>query len=246
MPSASRASLRPISWVAIDLTLTTSRLAGRLHQVGDDPVGLVGVGGPVHGAARRRDRLLQLDQIAVEMAQRVVLDLLAGLAQLGPVGQLGDGLGPLGADGVGGVAQIAAQRCSLRTASWAALGKAGIPTNVPLMRRRLLLACSPGSRRCAPAACAVPWPAHGAADVHQAGVVGARTAPRRRSTSALRTLSAPIAAETSGFFTREGAAEAAALLGARQLAQLQALDRLRAAAAAGRRGPAPRRPWQVG
>ena len=44
--------------------------------------------------------------------------------------------------------------------------------------------------------------------------------------SALRTLSAPIAAETSAFFTREGAAEAAALLGARQLAQLQPLDRL--------------------
>ena len=54
IPAAARASLSPISWVAIDLTLTTSSVAGRADQVGDDPVGLVGVPGPVDDPAAGR------------------------------------------------------------------------------------------------------------------------------------------------------------------------------------------------
>ena len=54
MPAASSASLSPISWVAIDLTLTTSVGAGGPDQVGDDPVGLVGVARPSARCRRAR------------------------------------------------------------------------------------------------------------------------------------------------------------------------------------------------
>ena len=56
-PAASSASLSPISWVAIDLTLTTSVCAGGAHQSVTIAVGLVGVAGPVHDAAAGGDLL---------------------------------------------------------------------------------------------------------------------------------------------------------------------------------------------
>ena len=71
MPSAASASLSPISWVAIDLTLTTSSTPWRLGDVGDDRVGLGGVAGPVHDRAAAGQRRLQLHQVRVEVAQRV-------------------------------------------------------------------------------------------------------------------------------------------------------------------------------
>ena len=57
------ASLSPISWVAIDLTLTTSSTPWRLRDVGDDRVGLGGVAGPVHGRAARGERRLELHEV---------------------------------------------------------------------------------------------------------------------------------------------------------------------------------------
>ena len=64
MPAASSASLSPISCVAIDLTLTTDGLAGRLDQLGDNAVGLVGVAGPVDDAAASGERRLELHEVA--------------------------------------------------------------------------------------------------------------------------------------------------------------------------------------
>ena len=64
MPACSRASLRPISWVAIDLTLTTSSAPVGPDQVGHDGVGLGRVAGPVHGAAVRRSRWLRAARAA--------------------------------------------------------------------------------------------------------------------------------------------------------------------------------------
>ena len=48
------ASFSPISWVAIDLTLTTSSAPVARTRSIDDLVGLGGVAGPVHGARRGR------------------------------------------------------------------------------------------------------------------------------------------------------------------------------------------------
>ena len=232
MPSASSASLRPISCVAIDLTLTTSRLAGRLDEVRDDPVGLVGVGRPVHGAARRRDRLLQLHQIAVEMAS--VWSLIACRPRAA-------------------VPSRRARRrpwpacrgwCAWRAADWRAgslfadglaggLGEGGhadegaaVPGSSHARTAvRRSSPCSPGSPRCGPGArrsCSrviVPpmcirqelSAAHSTSAPRRLGVAHLVRAHRRRDVGVLH---------------REGAAEPAALLGARQLAQLKSLDRL--------------------
>ena len=77
IPSA-RASLRPISWVAIDLTLTTS-LARGLDELLDDAVGLVGVARPVHPAAGRGDVGLEgLHQVFVKAQQGLIFDGLGG------------------------------------------------------------------------------------------------------------------------------------------------------------------------
>ena len=74
MPAASSASFRPISSVAIDLTLTTSVAP----VAGDDPVTIAvrlgGVARPVDDAARPRDRCLERLTSSVEMAERRVLD----------------------------------------------------------------------------------------------------------------------------------------------------------------------------
>ncbi len=70
IPSASSASLRPISWVAIDLTLTTSSTPWRLRDRGDDRVGLGGVPGPVDDGAARGQRRLEPLEVVVEVAQQ--------------------------------------------------------------------------------------------------------------------------------------------------------------------------------
>ena len=83
--------------------------AGRLHEPGDDGVGLVGVAGPVHRAAAGGDLLLERDQVLVEPGHRGGLDRPAGLAQLRPVGHLADDGGPLAADGRRRVPEVGAQ-----------------------------------------------------------------------------------------------------------------------------------------
>ena len=71
IPAASSASLRPISWVAIDLTLTTSSApVARTSEV-TIRFASTRVAGPVHGPAARGDRGLQLEQQLVQVGERV-------------------------------------------------------------------------------------------------------------------------------------------------------------------------------
>ncbi len=87
----------------------------------------------------------------------------------------------------------------MRTASCAARGKAGMPRYVPVMPP-VPPPCSPGSPRCAPAACpsaAGSW-CRRCASGQELSAAHSTSAP---VDSALRTLSAPIAADTSAFFS---------------------------------------------
>ena len=141
MPSSARASLRPISCVAIDLTLTTSVCARGPDQVGDDPVGLGGVARPVHGAAARGDVALELLEELGQAGHDVGLDVGAGVAQRLPVGHLADDGGALGADGRRGVARgcgaAGCCRAALRAASGNVSpqrsGSSGCGTSSPAM-----------------------------------------------------------------------------------------------------------------
>ena len=74
MPSRASASLSSISWVAIDLTLTTSVAPAVADDAGDDRVRLGGVARPVDDAARGRHRALELLEQRRQVAQDVVLD----------------------------------------------------------------------------------------------------------------------------------------------------------------------------
>ena len=85
MPSAASASLSPISWVTIDLTLTTSSTPWALATSATIAVGLGGVARPVHRAAGRGQRRLELEQVLLEVGQGGVLDRGAGEPQLLPV-----------------------------------------------------------------------------------------------------------------------------------------------------------------
>ena len=91
----------------------------REHEPGHDLGRLRRVARPVHDTAGARDARLELLEVVVQMPEGAALDRLAGEAQLLPVGQLGDHLPALGADRVGGDAQVLAQ---LEVAELAARG----------------------------------------------------------------------------------------------------------------------------
>jgi hypothetical protein len=77
--------------------------AMRAHDTGDDLVGLRGVPGPVHDPAGLGDHHLQVGQGLLEAVHRVLLERLARLAQLLPVGDLLDHLSALVPDRGGGL-----------------------------------------------------------------------------------------------------------------------------------------------
>ncbi len=85
--------------------------AGLLDQPRDDLVGLAAVPGPVDGAAALGDLALQFLQQCGEPVHRVGLDGRSRVAQLLPVGQFAGDVEAFGADGVGGLAEVAAQLC---------------------------------------------------------------------------------------------------------------------------------------
>ncbi len=75
----------------------------------DDRVRLGAVARPVHGPARARDRLLEPRELLRQRRHRARLDRGAGVAQLLPVGQLGDRPRALRADRRDRLADVAAQ-----------------------------------------------------------------------------------------------------------------------------------------
>ena len=106
MPSAASASLSSISWVVIDLTLTTSWASWLRTMSSDDRVGLGTVARPVDDAARRGDGTLESVELVGQVAQDLVLDRRAGQPEGLPVGALGDHARSLGPDRRRGVAQV--------------------------------------------------------------------------------------------------------------------------------------------
>ena len=110
MPSAASASLRPVSSVAIDLTLTTWSAPAARDQPGYDRVGLDGVLAaqctwPPAWVTLSSSRSRYVSRWASVWS----LIALAADLQLLPVAELGDGPGPLGADHPGRVGQVVAE-----------------------------------------------------------------------------------------------------------------------------------------
>ena len=181
-PRCSSAWLRSISSVVSDLTLTTSRAPWAAHEVAHDRVGLGRVARPVHVAAGRLHRRLELLEQDVEPAHGAALDRRPGRAQLLPVGHLGHDRVALGADAARGVVQVAAQLRVVEAAGLLGTGSRGgqdLRQVQRCARRRLRAA---GRRRCASGTSSRP----------------PRT-PRRAVARTLRSLSASMASDTSAF-----------------------------------------------
>jgi hypothetical protein len=83
--------------------------AVRCRHLGDDAAGLLGVPGPVDDRSGGGQRLLEPDEVLVEVEQDIVLDGRAGEPQLLPVLDLADDRGPLGADRRRRVGEVAAE-----------------------------------------------------------------------------------------------------------------------------------------
>ena len=98
-----------ISWVAIDLTLTTSVAPCVAGDRGDDRVRLGRVARPVDRAAGRGHGRLELLEEGRQVAHDLVLDRGAGQPKRLPVGTLGDGRGPLRADRRGRPSEVRAK-----------------------------------------------------------------------------------------------------------------------------------------
>ena len=89
IPAPASASLRPISWVAIDLTLTTSSTPWAFATAATTSVRLRRVTGPVHRCAPAAvSDCLQLHQVRRQVVQCAVLDRRAGRPQVLPVARL--------------------------------------------------------------------------------------------------------------------------------------------------------------
>ncbi len=175
------ASLSSISWVAIDLTLTTSVAPCVAGDAGHDRVGLGRVAGPVDDAAGRGHGRLELLEQLRQVAQDVVLDRGAGEPQLLPVGALGDGARPASS----GSSWWRGRGCRAAACRRARRGR---PPGTAACRRTSACAArrpSPRARSTAPsssvparisARCMTrtprPLARQQAADVHQAGRVG--------------------------------------------------------------------------
>ena len=114
-----------------------------LDQVDDDAVGLVGIGGPVHVASCGGAGGFELQEIFIEMRERVLLDGAGGGAQLLPVLLFLHDDGALAGDDVGGVADIlaraACRRAAVKAAFWKVGASAASPTRMFIGWPRLQL-----------------------------------------------------------------------------------------------------------
>ena len=168
-PPAASPAFSSISSVVSDLTLTTSVTPCCRAMSRTIAVRLGGVARPVHDAAGRDDGLLELHEVVVEVAHHIGLDRASGVAQLLPVGHLGDDARSLLADRGRRVAQVAAQ---LRVAERRA-GRLGEARHEARISARCIVRIPALAAR------------EAAADLHQARAVdggadlGAASRPRR-------------------------------------------------------------------
>ena len=250
MPCSSRYSLRPISWVAIDLTLTTSSApVARTRSV---TIRLASCASVAQCTTPPRAVTLA-SSCSSSSGSRAITSVLIAEPASRSASQSGISSttsGPFGADGGGGVGEVAAQlgvrqrlagglrerlrrrAAAIRSGS-AVLCRRGTPRNVAGLM--------PGS----------PWwtPGFGQMDGADAGCrLRDRPPPmciRQDESPAVQT-SAPVVSTLRdlvgehrrrgvGVLQREGAAETAAGVGLRQLDQVDALHRPQQATAACRR-----------
>ena len=159
------------------------------------------------------DRRLELEQVLVEVGEHVGLDRPARLAQLLPVGELGDDPRALLADRVGGGPQVRAQPARRRAPRRRPPGTARIALIRPRRGSRPGAAArTPGRSR---ASLPPIWSRQEASSAVQTLGSGRDDRPALVVQHRGRGL---------GVLEREGAAEAAAFLGGRQLEQLEAVD----------------------
>ena len=130
MPSWRRASLSSISWVAIDLTLTTSSRRA--------PWTIAATIAFASAASRAQWTVppaavtarLELLEERGQVAQDLVLDRGPGQPQLLPVGDLGDGRGPLVADRGRGAGQVRPELLVAPAPRARPRGNGGMPAKV--------------------------------------------------------------------------------------------------------------------
>ena len=235
IPSRASASLSSISWVAIDLTLTTSVAPAAFDERGDDRVRLGRVARPVDDAAGRGHvRARAASSSSGRSREDLVLDRRAGEAELLPVGDARRRPRPassrivvvarprfarscaVGEGGPGGLRERRRAGERRRGLGGGAGGGSRSPSRVGRRGEDLGEVHDP-DRRAAPR--------QQAADVHQARRVGRASAPRRRSRRTSSTLSSPIAIEVSAFFTANVPPNPQHSSAPRQVDEAQALDR---------------------
>ncbi len=262
-PAAASASLSPISWVAIDLTLTTS--VAPVARTRSVTIRLASSASRAQCTVPPRavtSRLELLQSAGPGRAMRVGLDRRPASRSSSQSGSSATTAARLARIVRGGVAQVA-RAAGCRPARGAPpTGNGSAAAQVARRQRGAVSACRGTSVTDAPdatgsasrgqdlgqvhACCTpVPQPGQPAADVHQAGASPACT-PRRPVPQTLRILSASIARRDVGVLQRERAAEAAALVGVGQLDQVER----RPPARSSRSGLSPTRSsrseWQVG
>ena len=223
MPSASSASLRPISWVTIDLTLTTSSTPWALAI--EATIALASA------ASRAQCTVAPLavsdaSSSSSWLPRSRSADSLtpgAGEPQLLPVAVLVDLVDqalPLGADGAGGVREVVPQlgvaECLVRGD-----GELRHPDEGAAASFRRPPGSRPGARCVRRTAGGVSRP-----PMWVRQELSPATSTSAPVSQTCRALSAPIATDVSAFFTREGAAEAAALVGALELEEGDPADLL--------------------
>ena len=231
MPSAARASLSPISWVAIDLTLTSRSAPAAGGELGDDPAGLVGVAGPVHGRAGRggvasnstssSGRRRRTSALIAAPASRSCSQSSSSATTRSRLSRM-----------VWVACRRLARSCGCRSSTWAARGNGTPPSSGsggvshgPAPPRSASPSCRVRRRDRPPPMCVR----------HELSTATTVSAPVDVIAAHL---SASIAPETSGVLQRERATETTALLGARQLDQVDVAQRRATGAAACRPGAA--------
>ena len=239
-PCSASASLSPISWVAIDLTLTTSSAPVRLR----DQSATIALASAASRAQctvppRAVSAGLELDRGAGRgrAARTSLIAAPASRSSSQSSTSADRRAARLSRIVCGGVGQVAAQlgvgRARRRVGNGCAAKVPACRRTVPQVMSHVAPVEARISARCivrTPERCREQHPA----DVHQAGVV----AGDQHLGAGLADVPGLVGAHRHrgvGVLDREGAAEAAALLRGRQVDQLDAPDRLAAAAAAGRR-----------